>query len=204
MNTRGCLLASVTFLLAIVLISGITALTIGHFLTTSDTLSPADAIVVLSDGNNDFMRVEHGAHLFHEQYAPTLVLSNDATRYTALPCSPVQQSLAVAQVQGVPAGAVVVITGATSTYDEALQLRRQAQKHNWHSLILVTDPYHTRRAVRTFRTLLPDTTIYVSAAPNPDYIPSRWWQTEDGLVSTFNEILKLAFYWAKYGIAPVG
>ena len=53
-------------------------------------------------------------------------------------------------------------------------------------LSVVTDLFHTRRAARTFRTLLPDTTIYLNAAPDPNYDASRWWQTEEGLVAVFN------------------
>jgi hypothetical protein len=51
---------------------------------------------------------------------------------------------------------------------------------------------------------LPDTTIYVSAAADPNYDPAHWWQTEEGLIAVFNEVIKLAFYWAKYGITPFG
>jgi len=68
----------------------------------------------------------------------------------------------------------------------------------------VTDLFHTRRAARTFRTLLPDTTIYLSAAPDPNVDAGRWWQTEEGLIAVFNEVIKLVFYWARYGIVPVG
>jgi hypothetical protein len=32
--------------------------------------------------------------------------------------------------------------------------------------------------------------------------PARWWRTEDGLVSVLNELIKLGFYWANYGIRP--
>ena len=68
----------------------------------------------------------------------------------------------------------------------------------------MTDLFHTRRAARTFRALLPDTTIYLSAAPDPNYDASHWWQTEEGLIAVFNEVLKLAFYWVRFGIAPIG
>ena len=66
----------------------------------------------------------------------------------------------------------------------------------------MTGEFHTRRTARTFRTLLPDVTIYVSAAPNPNYDAARWWQTEDGLVAVFSEVIK-AVFWAKYGITPI-
>jgi len=69
---------------------------------------------------------------------------------------------------------------------------------------LSSSPTCFTRAVRTFPTLLPDTTIYVSPAPDPRYDAGRWWQYEHSLVAAFNELIKLGFYWARYGIAPVG
>ena len=80
-----------------------------------------------------------------------------------------------------------------------MNLRRPVQQYGWHSLIVVTDPFHTRRAGRTFRTILPNVTIHVSAAP----YSSHWWPTKDSLVIVFSEVIKLAFYWVKYGIVPV-
>ena len=85
-----------------------------------------------------------------------------------------------------------------------MNIRRLAQQHRWRGIIVVTDLFHTRRAACTFRTLLPDTTIYLSAAPDPNVDASRWWQTEEGLVAVFNEVIKLVFYWARYGITPIG
>ena len=121
-----------------------------------------------------------------------------------LPCSRAQLTLQVARTLGLPADAATLIYDARSTYEEAVELRRLAQQHGWRSLIVVTDPFHTRRAGRTFRTLLPDVTISVSAAPDPYYEADRWWQDEYSLVAVFSEVIKLAFYWAKHGIAPVG
>ena len=42
----------------------------------------------------------------------------------------------------------------------------------------------------------------MSAAIDPRFDPGRWWATEQGLVMVFNEVLKLGFYWAHYGISP--
>jgi len=204
MSCKGCLASSATLLVLLLLVCGIGVLTVGQFLTTIDTVSSADAIVVLSGDSEDFARTEQAAHLFHKGYAPMMVLSTSSSKYAGLPCSPAQQSLAVARSQGVSADAVILISDAESTYEEAVKLRRLAQQRDWHRLIIVTDLFHTRRASRTFRTLLPDVTIYVTAAPNPEYDPRRWWRTEDGLVLVFSEVIKLAFYWVKYGIAPIG
>jgi len=187
-----------------VLALGILAITVGHFLTTVDKVSQADAIVVLGGEESDFFRVQQAMTLFNEGYAPVVVFSGGTLKDAGLACSSAQLSLEAAQKLGLPTDTTIIADSAESTYDEAVNLRRLAQQHRWHSLIVVTDLFHTRRAARTFRTLLPDTTIYLSAAPNPQYDAGRWWQTEEGLVAVFNEVLKLVFYWAKYSITPIG
>jgi len=203
-NCKGCIFAGAALLLGGLLALGVFTITVGHFLAAGNTPSQADAIVILGGDGGDFLRVRQAIDLFNSGYAPTVVFSGGTLTDAGLACSSAQLSLEAAQQLGLPSEAAIIADGAQSTYDEAVNLRRLAQQHNWHSLIIVTDLFHTRRAGRTFRTLLPDTTIYVSAAPDPDYNPSRWWGTEDGLLAVINEVLKLGFYWAKYGIAPVG
>ncbi len=204
MNCKGCLLAGTALLLVVLLALGILTITVGHFLTAVNTLSQADAIVVLGGDGGSFYRVQQGVELFNEGYAPLVVFSGGTLKDAGLACSSAQLSLEAAQQLGLPADAIIIADGAQSTYDEAVNIRRLAQQHGWRSLILVTDLFHTRRAARTFRTLLPDTTIYVSAAPDPRYHAGRWWQNEHSLVTVVTEMIKLGFYWARYGIAPIG
>ena len=209
MNHKGCLLSGIALLLVGLLALSVFTITVGHFLTTDDAFSQADAIVVLGGDGGDFFRVQQGVALFNEGCAPVVVFSGGISLKDAgLACSSAQLSLEAAQELGLPADATIIADDAVpnsawpSTYGEAVNIRRLAQQHRWRSLIVVTDLFHTRRAARTFRTLLPDTTIYLSAAPDPNVDASRWWQTEEGLVAVFNEVIKLAFYWAKYGITP--
>jgi len=202
MNCKRCFLSCTALLLGGLLALGGFVLTVGHFLTAVDTFSQADAIVVLGGESSNFFRVQHAVDLFNEHYAPLVVFSGGTLADAGLACSSAQLSLEAAQKLGLPGNAVVIAEGAQSTYDEAVNIHRLVQQHGWQSLIIVTDLFHTRRAARTFRSLLPDITIYVSPAPDPRYDASRWWQNEHSLVAVFNEVLKLIFYWFKYGIAP--
>jgi len=204
LSFKGCIVVGIALLLGGLLALGILAITAGHFLTAVDTFSQADAIVVLGGDGGNFFRVQQAVNLFQEGHAPVVVFSGGTLKDAGLACSSAQLSLEAAQKLGLPIDTTIIADDAASTYDEAVNLRRLAQQHHWRSLIVVTDLFHTRRAARTFRTLLPDTTIYLSAAPNPKYDAGRWWQTEEGLVAVFNEVLKLVFYWAKYGITPIG
>ncbi|MGC9336229.1 MAG: YdcF family protein, partial [Anaerolineae bacterium] len=102
-----------------------------------------------------------------------------------------------AEWQGVPAGRVLVAPGlAESTYDEALALRALAQQHGWQSILVVTDPYHTRRARLIFRHAFRGTGIAVTVRPvePAEYDPEAWWHTVDGLRDTWTEWLKLGMY----------
>lgn len=204
MNRKRYLLGCSLLLLTELLACAIFAITAGHFLATTNTPSQADAIVVLGGNCGDYPRVEHALRLFNQGYAPSVVFSGGTMQSAGLACSSAQLSLEAAQQLGLPTEATIIADGAQSTYDEAVNLRRLVQQHGWHSLIVVTSLFHTRRAGRTFRTLLPDTAIYLSAAPDPRYNAGRWWQTEDGLIAVITEVLKLGFYWVKYGIAPAG
>jgi len=203
-NCKGCLLSGIAFLLGGLLAIGVFTTTVGHLLAIEDAFSQADAIVVLGGDGASFFRIQQGVGLFNEGYAPVIVFSGGTLKDAGIACSSAQLSLEAAQELGLPAEATIIADGAQSTYDEAVNLRHLAQQHRWHGIIIVTDLFHTRRAARTFRTLLPDTTIYLSAAPDPNYDASRWWQTEEGLVAVFNEVIKLGFYWAKYRITPIG
>ena len=175
-------------------------LAVGHFLTAVGTLTPADAIVVLGGGHPD--RAHYAVALFEQGFAPWVVFSGGTLHNTGLACSTAELSLEAAQELGLPADVVIIADEAQSTYDEAVNLASMARAHHWRSLIVVTSPFHTRRAARTFGALLPGVAIQVTAAPDPRFDPGRWWATEEGLVSVFNELLKLGFYWARYGISP--
>lgn len=203
MNCRGCLISGIALLLVGLLALGVFTITVGHFLATEDAFSQADAIVVLGGEDGSFFRVRHAMELFNAGHAPVVVFSGGTLKDAGIACSSAQLSVEAAQQLGLPAEATVIADGAQSTYDEAVNIRRLARQRRWRSLILVTDLFHTRRAARTFRTLLPAITIYVSAAPDPRYDASRWWQNEHSLVAVFNEMIKLGFYWLKYGITPV-
>ena len=192
----ACLLAATALLIGLLL-------GVGHWLALADSGTPADAIVVLGGESLGFPRVQHALTLYRAGRAPVVVFSGGILRDTGLACSSARLSQEAALQIGLPFAAAMFAPEAQSTYDEAVNLGALAAKNGWHSLLLVTDRFHTRRALRTFQALAPDATIAVSAPDDPRYAPDRWWTTEDGLVAVVTELLKLGFYWARYGIASL-
>lgn len=197
---RGGCLALAALVCAGALALALFTLHIGRFLTVDDPLSPADAIVVLAS-NPD--RIRHAVNLYTQGYAPVVVFTDATYKDAGLTCSSALLDVPAAQALGLPAEAVVV-TGdeVASTYDEAIATRALVDEHGWESLIVVTDPFHTRRAVATFRALIPEVTVNASATPDGEYDPQHWWRSEEGVMAAITEVGKLGFYWVTYGIAP--
>lgn len=200
---RGCFLSAGGLLLL-----GLAALALfawggGRFLAQDDEPAPADAIVVLGGEGAGFSRTQHALALYRAGYAPRVVFSGGRMVDFGVECSSAQISLEAAQDLGLPAGAFLISSEAQSTYDEAVNLAGMAAAEGWESLLVVSDPFHMRRAGQTFRTLLPGVAVRISAAPNPYQDPARWWRTEQGLSIVPDEFLKLAFYWIQHKIPPL-
>ena len=65
------------------------------------------------------------------------------------------RSLAVAN--GVPADAITLETRARNTYENVAYSHEIAGRHGWKRMLLVSSPYHMRRALMTWHKVAPDT-----------------------------------------------
>ena len=175
----------------------------GNLLRTPDRLQAADAVIVLGGDDTALDRMRLGVQLWQQGLARTLVVSSNDSAHSDVPYSPAEQVREAARRWGVPTATLLIMYDAQTTYEEAAQARHMAAQNGWHALIVVTNPVYTRRAARTFRSQLPGISIYVAEAPDPKVDPGHWWQSEQGLVAVLNEVVKLGYYWAKYGIAPI-
>lgn len=202
-NCSGCALVTVALTLVVVVVSVIAAADAGRFLTVADTVAPGDAVVVLGGDSDDFRRTRYAVDLFQQGFAGAIVLNGGPSDYAGLAGSTTRRAQAVLQELGVRSDAVTLMYDTHSTYDDALKIRQLTQEKDWESLIIVTDSFHTRRAARTFRTLLPNVAVSVAATPYARPSVNHWWATEDGFISVLTEILKLGFYWFRYGVRPV-
>ena len=86
--------------------------------------------------------------------------------------------------------------GATSTFDEAYDLRKFSEKAGFKRLILVTDAFHTRRAYHAFQTVFSGSEIHLemSAAKNDIYNESNWWTSDQGISAYVLESIKYPVY----------
>jgi len=164
---------------------------VGNFLVVEDLPSEAEAIVVLSGDLG--ARLEQGVELYRQGYAPRLILAGGGQpgRPSA---AEVMKRQAVAL--GVPSAAALLVNESTSTREDALFTRELMAANGIRSAILVTSPYHQRRAVLTFRHVFAGSGISVASYPVRDdqWQADSWWRSQDNLRLTLVELAKLAYY----------
>lgn len=171
-------------------------------------LERADGVVVLSGSSTYIERARWAAMIFHQGRAPKIVLTSDRLQsgYSlSQDRNPFFVELAVEELRraGVPADKIEVIpTPAGNTYDEANLLRDYATEHDLRALLIVTSPYHTRRALRTFERAFRGrpTRIGVESPPPGLQSPSpmTWWLHPLGWKLVPGEYLKLIYYAWRY------
>lgn len=170
-------------------------------------LERADVLVVLGGASDYHERARHAAQLFREGRAPLVVLTDDGARggwSQAEQRNPSFCELSRAELlaAGVPPASVRVLPGAVDgTHSEALLLRRHADANNWRSLLVVTSPYHSRRALWTFRRAFGASGARVGVAPTPfaqTPPPAAWWLSARGWRSVAPEYPKQVYYWLAY------
>jgi uncharacterized SAM-binding protein YcdF (DUF218 family) len=168
----------------------------------NDPVTKADAIVILGGGPET--RPFAAARLYHDGVAPMVL-------YTDVRPGPAEElgiTLREAELMhrillsnGVPATAMTLIgTNVASTYDESRAVRDWVGKTGAKSIVIPTDPFHTRRVRWIFSKELRDTktAIHVVAIQPKEYGVNDWWKHEEGLVAFQNEWVKLPYYWLRY------
>lgn len=167
----------------------------GDFLVASDELHQADAIIVLA-GNSPY-RAEHAVELYKGGWAGQVVLSNELVLSHGVEASWLDLRRAGLVHLDLPDEAIVPMTEiAQSTYHEAVESRDLMLQHGWHSAILVTDPFHTRRALMAFRGVWKQAGLEIIASPaeNSKYSVANWWLDPNKATRVIQEYVKYPYY----------
>lgn len=87
----------------------------------------------------------------------------------------------------------------SSTFEEAKALYRWCRVYGAKSVIIVTNPFHSRRVRFVFDKVLKNAVqVQMATVDYHKFTPSDWWQSEEGLVTFNNEWIKTVYYWMKY------
>jgi uncharacterized SAM-binding protein YcdF (DUF218 family) len=201
-RVKGCLVSVLLFggIVAIIVITHNTWLRwTGNFLVVSDPLQKVDAVVVLGGGGRE--RTQQGVKLMAEGYADWYIVTNAPLEMPGIRDEYSDLMKREAIWEGMTEDRILVAPGLVeSTVDEAVAVHQLAEERDFRSLIIVSDPYHMRRARMIFRSEFKNTGIRIIVRPaeQSPYDPDKWWKTAEGLNTTWNEYAKLAVFLLGY------
>ena len=179
-----------------------------RWLVVGCDLERADAVVVLSGSSTYRERARRAAEIYAGGRAPLVVLTNDGQKSgwsVEAQRNPYffEREAEELSRRGVPPASVRVIEGeVASTYEEARRVREFAEANGLRSVIVVTAPYQTRRALWALRRVSGEGGLRVAVdAPAPGEESPRaafWWWHALGWKLVPGEYVKLAYYVLRY------
>jgi uncharacterized SAM-binding protein YcdF (DUF218 family) len=181
---------------------------VGRWLVREDSLTHADALVVLSGGMP--YRAEAAAHYFEAGYASEVWLTRPEGPSDQLKELDIQYvgeedySRQILIHLHVPETSVRILPSTIiNTEQEVEEVARELREEGKTSVIIVTSPEHTRRVRALWRDLAGEhLTAIVRAAAEDPFDADHWWRNTRDALSVVREILGLMNAWAGLPIRP--
>ena len=193
----GCLLLLVCYVFRAPLLTRLAGAWV-----VNEPAARADAIVIPGGGLEN--RPFAAAKLFHDGVAPQILYMNvrlSPAEELGITPPEKEQTRRILLSKNVPDTAMTVIgTNVASTYDESRAVRAWIEKSGAKTIIIPTDPFHTRRVRWIFGRELrgTKTEIHVIAINPVRYRAKDWWRHEEGVIAFQNEVIKYIFYRFEY------
>lgn len=169
---------------------------LGAFLITGDRLEPVDAVVVLGGGGEH--RVEEAVGLVQQKYSVWLIITEPGELVEGEGNgSNVFRRVAI-DYGMMPDNILITRNTASSTYEEAKAVRQLMEQRGMTSIIIVTDPFHTRRTRLIFRDVFTGSGFSVRVHPVQGhwYRSGTWFLSLEGWGHTLREYVKLVGFLA--------
>ena len=166
-------------------------------------VAPPNAIVVLA--SHEWERLPEAAGLAH-QYPNAQVLLTLPVHVTSSDCFDCSQRVAWLSRLGIDPSRVTVLSGrVANTNDEAHAAAWWVHQHVVLRLVIVTSPYHARRALATFRHAFDaerlQTAIGVET-PVQNVDPAHWWLRPYDRRYVAYEWAGLLYYAVRFSVSP--
>jgi uncharacterized SAM-binding protein YcdF (DUF218 family)/glycosyltransferase involved in cell wall biosynthesis len=166
-----------------------------------ETPRSADAIVVFAGGAGESAtagggyqeRVRQAVDLYDAGYAPRLIFSTGFVY--AFREAEVMRGLALDL--GVSAESIILEDRAASTYENVVFSRDIARQHDVRRVLLVSSPYHMRRALWTWREQVPDIEVVATPVPGSQYYSHGYGANIQQFRGIAWEYAAILYYWSK-------
>jgi uncharacterized SAM-binding protein YcdF (DUF218 family) len=149
--------------------------------------APADVIIAISGGDTQ-ARTAEAIKLYKAGWAPHLIFSGAALDVTGP--SNAEAMRAQALGSGVPENVITLDKMAADTSQNAKRTRELLNSRDTR-VILVTSPYHQRRASMEFQKVLGDNVTIINHPTQTDSAwGPYWWTTPYGWLLALSEMVK--------------
>lgn len=155
-----------------------------------DAQTPADLIVALG-GDARCLREQRAFELYKQGLGKRIVVSGVPLAWRAHTGDAAKRYLISL---GVREDEIIVLRESWNTRREAIDIAKIMKEHGWNSALIVTSPFHSRRALYTFNRYGQGLTFHSSpvAAEAPEWRPERWWSRRGDMGTTVREFLAWA------------
>ncbi len=167
------------------------------FLVFRTDLKHADVIIVLG---GDSERVPYGVKLYKSNYSDKIIVTGGPLKIPHLNnMTWAELAKEEAVDSGVAPKDVILEDKSTTTYEDAQFSRNIMQQSNFTSAIVVSSPYHMRRASWIFGRVYKNDNITLLYSPvdNSWFKEEKWWTDERSMQAIFDEYAKLVYYMFK-------
>jgi uncharacterized SAM-binding protein YcdF (DUF218 family) len=164
-----------------------------EMLVKKDEMKPADVIVVLAGEEEE--RVRYGIKLFKDDWArkDRIIMAGGPLVWKYSWASLMKEQ---AESLGISANKILLEDKSRSTEEDALYTKEILKRNGFKSLILVTSPYHSRRASLIFKKVLGDEFKVISAPSDESWFNANdWWKRRRDRSTALNEFSKYIWLW---------
>lgn len=157
---------------------------------TNSRCQPADVIVAISGGDTD-ARAREAIALYKQGWAPMIIFSGAAEDKQGISNAAAMAAQAVGA--RVPESAILLDEASINTADNASQVRPIVEQRGFKRVMLVTSPYHQRRASIEFERRVGDIATVINHPTVSDryWNADRWWTSPLGLWLGVSELVKV-------------
>lgn len=171
---------------------------IGYWLQQDDIPLKSDVIIILS-GNP--ARAIYAAELYSKGFASEIYISRPVRLHheklldeLGVPFPYAEEVYRqVLLKKGVPSSQIRIFGKSSISTVEEAEAIKELFEGSRKRLLVITSPYHIRRAKMIFRNVLKDYEVRVVGTPYEPF-PKRWWTNQDSARNVVLEVVKILFY----------
>ena len=166
---------------------------LGYWLVRPETMHAADVIVV-HGGNNP--RTQYGIALYQRGFAPELWHTGYARNEPRI--------TAMMKASAIPDQAFHWLS-TLNTWSDGQAIVQTIQSRQIGSVLIITDWWHSRRALCALKQQLHNgaVKVYFTTAPATTD-PENWWHDNKTRLDVIHEVIGIAYYAVRYGMNPWG